>query len=299
MRTAYTISAIGHATVLLWSVWSLGAKPLPFVPSEMVPVDVVSVSDLTQTTAGSKDAPKAEAPKPLVEKVAEAKPIEDQAAKLVEKKEVHAAHDTAPPPEAKPPETKPEQKQPEVKPEPVAEALAKQDTKRPEPKKAEVKPPAPPKKPTAPAPKFDPKQVAALLDKREATRLAATGDALQSTPTLGASTGQAAQMSQSELDALRQRLAQLWNPPAGARDPRELVVVFRIQLTRDGRIAPGPWPQLVSSGGSNTPIAMAARESAARALNRGQPYDMLKPEHYEQWKDIEITFDPREMFGSR
>ena len=24
-------------------------------------------------------------------------------------------------------------------------------------------------------------------------------------------------------------------------------------------------------------------------------YDMLKPEHYEQWKDIEITFDPRSM----
>jgi hypothetical protein len=23
---------------------------------------------------------------------------------------------------------------------------------------------------------------------------------------------------------------------------------------------------------------------------------MLKPEHYEQWKDIEITFDPRDMF---
>ena len=28
-----------------------------------------------------------------------------------------------------------------------------------------------------------------------------------------------------------------------------------------------------------------------------QPYTMLRPEHYEQWKDIEITFDPRDMFG--
>jgi colicin import membrane protein len=40
---------------------------------------------------------------------------------------------------------------------------------------------------------------------------------------------------------------------------------------------------------------MAARDSAIRALFRGQPYDMLKPEHYEQWKDVEITFDPRDM----
>jgi colicin import membrane protein len=28
-----------------------------------------------------------------------------------------------------------------------------------------------------------------------------------------------------------------------------------------------------------------------------QPYKMLKPEHYEMWKDMEITFDPRDMFG--
>ena len=53
------------------------------------------------------------------------------------------------------------------------------------------------------------------------------------------------------------------------------------------------WPMLVSSGKS--PLSIAARESAARALNRGQPYDMLRPENYELWKDIEITFDPRDM----
>jgi hypothetical protein len=49
----------------------------------------------------------------------------------------------------------------------------------------------------------------------------------------------------------------------------------------------------VSSGSS--PLSVAARESAVRALFRGQPFDMLKPEHYEQWKEIEINFDPRDM----
>jgi outer membrane biosynthesis protein TonB len=297
MRTAYTISAIGHAAVLLWSVWSLGAKPLALPPSEALPVDLVSVSDLTQMTAGNKDAPKVETSKPLAEKVAEATPVEDSTAKVVEKKEVKAAHDTAPPPEAKPPEAKPEQKQAEAKPEPVAEALTKEETKKHETKKAEVKPPAPPKPPT-PAPKFDAKKVEALLNKREATRVAAASETLNATPPPGTPSDQSAQISQSELDALRQKLARLWTPPAGARDPQELVVVFRVKLNPDGKIAPGPWPSLVSSAG-NSPIAVAARESAARALNRGQPYDMLKPEHYEQWKDIEITFDPREMFGGR
>jgi colicin import membrane protein len=294
VNKAYAISAVGHGAVLLWSVLSFAAKPLPPPPSEAMPVDIVSVSEFTQMTAGNKNAAKVEEQKPLVEKVAEAKPLEDPTAKVVEKKEVKAAREAPPPvPESKPAE--PEKKSTEAKPDQVAEALAKDEAKKPEPKKTEAKPPTPQKKPAPPAPKFDPKQVEALLDKRDSTRLAAAGDTLNNATSLGASSGASAQISISELDALRQRLAQLWTPPAGAKNPEELVVVFRIKLRPDGRLAAGPWPQLVSSG--NSPLAIAARESAARALNRGQPFDMLKPEHYEQWKDIEITFDPREMFG--
>jgi len=291
MRTAYTISAVGHAAVLLWSVWSLSATSLPVSSTEGLPVDLVTASDFSKITAGSKDAPKAETPKPLVEKVAEAKPVEDPTAKVVEKKEVKAAREPPPAPETKPAESEPEKKQAEAKPDPIADALAKDEAKKPEPKKADVKPPTPPKKPAPPTPKFDPKQVAALLDKRDSTRLAAAGETLNSAPSLGLSNGAAAQLSLSELEALRARLAQLWTVPAGAKDPQELVVLVRIKLNRDGKLAA---PPVVLSSGSS-PLFMAARDSAIRALFRGQPYDMLKPEHYEQWKDVEITFDPRDM----
>jgi len=291
MRTAYTISAVGHAAVLLWSVWSLSATSLPVSSTEGLPVDLVTASDFSKITAGSKDAPKAETPKPLVEKVAEAKPVEDPTAKVVEKKEVKAAREPPPAPETKPAESEPEKKQAEAKPDPIADALAKDEAKKPEPKKADVKPPTPPKKPAPPTPKFDPKQVAALLDKRDSTRLAAAGETLNSAPSLGLSNGAAAQLSLSELEALRARLAQLWTVPAGAKDPQELVVLVRIKLNRDGKLAA---PPVVLSSGTS-PLFMAARDSAIRALFRGQPYDMLKPEHYEQWKDVEITFDPRDM----
>ena len=43
-----------------------------------------------------------------------------------------------------------------------------------------------------------------------------------------------------QLAALRARLAQLWNPPAGASNPEELVVLLRIKLRPDGRLADGP-----------------------------------------------------------
>jgi len=290
MRTAYTISAIGHAAVLLWSVWSLAAKPLP-VSNEGLPVDLVTASEFSKITAGTQSAPKADTAKPLVEKVAEANPIEDPTAKVVEKREVKAAREPPPAPESKPAEPESDKKQAEAPPDPIADALAKDEAKKPEPKKADAKPPTPPKKPAPPAPKFDPKQVAALLDKRDSARLAAAGETLNNAPSLGLSNGAAAQLSLSELDALRARLAQLWTVPAGAKDPQELVVLIRIKLKPDGRLAA---PPIVLTSGKS-PLFMAARDSAIRALFRGQPYDMLKPEHYEQWKDVEITFDPRDM----
>ena len=280
--------------VLLWSVWSLTAKPLPVLPGDALPVDIVSVSDFTQMTAGNLNAPKSETPKPLVEKVAEAKPVEDVTAKIDEKKEVKAAREPPPAPEVKPAETKPVESKPEKKAEPksdpIADALAKEETKKPEPKKAEAKPPAP-KKPAPPAPKFDPNQVQALLNKQTATRVAAAGETLNSAPALGTPKGHAAQISLSELDALRQRLAQLWTPPAGAKDPQEIVVQVRILLKPDGTLAAPP----MATNSGRSALFMAARDSAMRAVIRGAPYDMLRPETYEQWKDIEITFDPREM----
>jgi colicin import membrane protein len=292
LRTDWTISIVAHvAAVAVGLVTITGTRPPARELTDFMPVNIVS--DVTQITQGERSAEKLETQKPLAEKVEEAKPVEHAPAKPAEKKEVNAAREPPPAPEAKPAEQKPDMAKAEAKPDPVTERAKEQEKqeRKPEPKRTEAKPPMPPRKPAPPAPRFDPSQVAALLDKQQATRLAAAGPALNPAASLGAPTGKATQLSLSELDALRQRLAQLWSIPAGARDPQELVVVFRIKLKRDGTL--DGWPTLVSSG--KTPLSIAARESAARALNRGQPYDMLRPETYELWKDIEITFDPRDM----
>jgi colicin import membrane protein len=280
LRIDWTISAVGHvAAIAIGFVTIASGKPPARDATEWVPVNIVA--DVTQVPLGEKDAPKPETQKPMVEKIEEPKPTEDVSAKL-DKKEVKAAREAAPEPAPKPVEPKRD---------PIAEALTKDESKKPEVKRTESKAPTPPKKPAPPATKFDPKKVEALLDKRDSARVATAGAAPNPTPSLGTATGRAAQLSLSELDALRQRLAQLWAIPPGAKDPQELVVVFRIRLKPDGRLA--DWPLLVSGGKSA--LAIAAREAAARAINRGQPYDMLRPENYELWKDIEITFDPRDM----
>jgi hypothetical protein len=295
MRTAYTISGIGHAAVLLWSIWALAARPLPVPPSDALPVDLVSESEFSKITAGDKNAQKTDTPKPLVEKIAEPKPAEDVTAKVVEKKEVKAARETslaaeAKPAETKPKETKTETKQAEAKPDPIADALLKEQARQ-EPKKVEAKLPAPPKKPAPPAPKFDPKKVEALLDKRDATRLAAAGDTLNTAPSLGLANGPAAQLSQSELDAFRRRVEECWSPPPGIETTSRVQVVLRVQFNRDGSVVRPP--DLVS--GTASPLGPAMAESAKRAILRCQPFKMLKAEHYEQWKDIEINFDPQYM----
>ena len=133
MKAGWTISAIGHAAVLAWGLVSIAAKPLNSTPPESLPIDIISATDFSQLTQGIRTAPKAEAPKPLVEKVAEAKPVEEQNAKVVENKpEITATAERVEPP--KPPE--PEKKKVEPKPaQPAAKSEPKQAfAKEPEPK---------------------------------------------------------------------------------------------------------------------------------------------------------------------
>jgi hypothetical protein len=33
--------------------------------------------------------------------------------------------------------------------------------------------------------------------------------------------------------------------------------------------------------------------ASSRAFNGGRPFDTLKPEHYEHWKEVATPFDPR------
>ena len=281
MRKATAISAGLHAEVLLWATLSFSGKSFDVTPAESLPVDFISEKDFSEMTKGVKDAPKVETPKPLVEKKAEEppKPIEEAKPKVTEKKELQGAKEPTPPPEPQPP-----------KPDPIAEKLKQQD----EPKQTKTEPqPLPPKKPPQkPQPKFEPDKIAALLDKRDPQRNAATGVEANATPSLGTATGAAAQLSQSEIDALRARLMALWNPPVGMQDASQTQVTIRIRFRKDGTLAVGP--QVITSGSGAQFNAM--RDSAVRAVFVGQPYTMLRPEHYEQWKEIDFTFDTKQMF---
>jgi len=306
-------SVVLHVLVIGWGLVSFSSKAFESMPEESLPVDIISADQLAKVAAGMKSGKK-ENPKPLVEKVAEARPVDDNAiGKISEKPPV--VTDTAPPPQPKPVE-KPVEKKPdppkpvadskpkdepkpiEKKPDPpkvdpIAEALKSEDAKKPVPKsQAKAAPPQPPK------PKqertFDQSKIAALLDKRDPTRQSITGAALNSSASLGSTRGNAPTLSQSELDAMRARLASLWNVQPGVEHPEELYVTVRIRLNPDRRLAAPP--EVVSTG--NSPRYQAAADAAVRAVLQGQPYTMLRDETYDQWKYMDIDFDPKQMFHS-
>lgn len=290
MRTGLAISAVGHLALLAWGLVTFVPKAFDSNSAEALPIDIITTEQFSKVTAGQKDAKKIVQPKPLVEKIAEPKPAENPAPKIVEKKkEIQAAAaEPAPAPESKP--EKAEKKTPEIKLDQIAESLKKDEGKKPLTEKAET--PVPPRRPTPPQPKFDASQVAALLDKRAPQRQAAAGSMLNPVASVGLANAESATLSQSELDALRARLAKLWNPPIGIRKPEDFIVRIQVRLGRDGKLAAPP--QVVTSGKGNE--FESARDSAVRALYQGQPFDMLRPETYDVWNDMEITFDPREMF---
>jgi colicin import membrane protein len=303
-----------HVLVIGWGLVSFTTRSMEAPPPESLPVDIISADQLSKITQGIKTGEK-DKPKPMVEKVAEAKPVEDNIGKVTEKKEIVTSSAPEPPPKPveKPVEKKPdppkpvaenkpkeEQKPQEKKPDPakedpIAEAIKKQDAKKPTPKQetkpaqAQAQPPKPKQERT-----FDQTKIAALLDKRDPTRQAITGATLNASASLGTTRGTAATLSQSELDAMRARLASLWNVQPGIEHPEELFVTVRIHLGPDRRLTQPP--QVVSTGTSSR--YQAAADAAVRAVLQGQPYNMLRAETYEQWKYMDIDFDPKTMFRS-
>jgi colicin import membrane protein len=295
-------SIILHVLVLGWAMVSIPIKALPIPDEDVVAVDVVSADQLSHAMAGMKTGKK-ENPKPLAEKVAEAKPVDDAVGKITEKAPV--VTDTTPPPQPKPVE-KPVEKKPDP-PKPVAETKPKEEPKpvekKPDPtdpiaealKKEEKKPPpkpqaaTPPPKPEKPKERvFDQTKIAALLDKRDPSHQAATGETINSNAALGTAKGSAADNSATWGAMFRSQVERCWKKPYGGVESQNPEVAFSIRLKRDGTLESMPVPE----GTPATPYLRVYQESALRAIIECQPYN-LPAAYFEEWKFFAPVFTER------
>ncbi|MGA2994163.1 cell envelope integrity protein TolA [Bradyrhizobium sp.] len=303
-------SIVLHVLVIGWGLVSFSTRAFVMPEEDSIPVDMISADQLAKVTAGMKSGKK-ENPKPLVEKVAEAKPIDDAMGKITEKAPVVTDTTPPPPPPPKPvekpvekkpdppkpvaeekpkEEQKPVEKKPDA-PDPIAEALKKEEKKPPP--KPQVQAATPPPQPPKPKERtFDQSKIAALLDKRDPSHQAATGDTLNSNAALGTSKGKADAIVATWKGAFAAAVRRCFNFPYNGMNADQFEVDIDIQMQPDGKVA--SQPVVVGVRGPSKSIADALGESARRAVEQCQPYALPK-DQYQTWKYIPMTFGLKDM----
>jgi outer membrane biosynthesis protein TonB len=149
--------------------------------------------------------------------------------------------------------------------------------------------PTPVAKPKPPSDDFN-----ALLNKLTSPAAAPRNAKVADRTTRGIGAMNALTMDLS--DALKNQIAQCWNPPVGAPHPEQLIPTFRLFLGPDGSVQQPP--QLAADSAAQAagdPFMRAAVDAARRAIYTCAPYK-LPADKYSVWRDITVDFDPRKMF---
>lgn len=297
MQRGTLYSAILHIGVACLIIFGLPVfMDKEVLDSQPMIVEMVQIADKTNPPPSIE--PRQEAPKPPPKPV-EQKPEPPQAKPAPE-----------PPP---PPPEPPKPKVAEVPPEPLPKPPEAKPEPKPEVKKPE--PPPPPKETATPPP---PKQVATIVPPKKPTPKPKRDDFIDSILKDVAPTQKSAekadkptpqkspapspsppsldqQVSMSEIDAVRQQISRCWNLPSGARDAQDLVVTIRATVAPDGTVTSAVIDDRSKMG---DPFFRAAAESAQRAmLNPACQPLKLPPQKYEQWKNLRLNFNPKDMIG--
>ena len=164
----------------------------------------------------------------------------------------------------------------------------------------------PPRRPTRPA-----VRAAETSDSAAETRKPAAEPAAEETiatsavdDALAEALGQASEtpsapsgppLSAGEKDALRVAVQQCWNVGSLSSLALETTVVVAVSLTKDGKPIVSSIREVDSEGGTSASVKQAF-ETARRAIIRcGARGFQLPSDKYDQWKDIEMTFNPERM----
>jgi len=93
--------------------------------------------------------------------------------------------------------------------------------------------------------------------------------------------------------ALRQRLKSCAPLPKGLSPTDNVKIVLRVSLSPTGRLRQEP-VLIEASASAKGPLLM---KGAIEALTSCQPYAMLPPNKYQEWKVIDLSFKPQDFRG--
>ena len=103
----------------------------------------------------------------------------------------------------------------------------------------------------------------------------------------------AADLKSSVIAEFKRHLKTCSKLPDNVAPGDHLVVKLRIFMKQDGRLAGEP----AIGGGSANIKAINLLQSAIAALKDCQPYTMLPPDRYGEWKVLDLDFTPNDFLG--
>ena len=166
-----------------------------------------------------------------------------------------------------------------------------------------ARPKARPKKPVVPteaAAATAPKPDAPRIDTNDAVAAALAEAQAETAPTspptsTGANAPAGPPMTAGEKDALRVSVQACWNVGSLSSDALRVTVTVGVSVAQSGVPDAGSVRMLGFEGGSDA-AARQAFEAARRAIIRcGAKGFNLPPEKYDQWRNIEMVFNPERM----
>ncbi len=267
------------------------APPEMAVPEAFVPPPAPAIDARPQPRPADRIAAEAVAPPPPEADIApevqeEAAPAADAPVVTEEATAATAPEETATEivTEAETPSGAPEVSlRPQPRPQRPA-APPPQEQPRPEPEQTQVAAAETPARPPAPDTSVEDALAAALAAE------------VASAPAQAAATGNPGPpMTGSERDAFRIAVSGCWAVDPGS-EAAMVTITVGFDLDRQGRVV-GNDVRLVTSSGGSPGAVDVAYQSARRAILRCQSQSgyQLPADKYEQWREVEMTFDPSGM----
>ncbi len=276
MKTPLIVSAFFHGMIVVIALAGLPylKKDIDPMESTAIPIEILPIAEMTTTNKPPVKSQEAPEEKPPEEKpVVKEKPPAPPKVEAVE-----------PPKEITPPKPKTEAK---PKPKPVVPPPPEEKLEEPEKKPEE-------KEVAEETPQDFSNLLKNLQDSQPVVDEALPESKDAPTPSPAPQAAFSETLTMSEIDALRQQLSRCWSIQAGARYAEELVVEVRVLVSPERKVMSATivdqWRY------SQDSYFRAAADSAIRAINSPQCETLiLNPDKYDLWKDMVVTFDPRDM----
>ena len=293
IRTDIAASALVHVTLVALIILISEVHPFHGSPTETVSVDIVTPDELKNKAPD----PPAEPQLPKLDLT-----MKDKAEAAAPQQAMQPAPAPSPPPQQSSPEPQQAQQQQPKQPQPSPTPTPKQRAANAQPPQSQTSPQPQPQpempQPQAAQPAFTPPEPDVTVKYGVMLGLPPELPALSKDGAKDdggdAKDSIASKLPPEVVAEFRRHIRSCAKLPASIAPTDNVHIKLRAVLATDGTLARAP-VLIEASASAKGPILM---QSAMSALQACQPYKMLPPDMYQEWKVMDLPFTPRDFNAS-